>query len=106
VCHKLLVWYIVLLFKEISIVYQRDGNGDKVNRVSGSASGLNWAKPLLNFVANNFLPVGNLIIYSSCYQKSPLKKRKKIPCKIFTCLRLSNVLVSSHLLISTLYMYV
>ncbi|XP_059462010.1 probable sodium/metabolite cotransporter BASS4, chloroplastic [Corylus avellana] len=36
---------------------QRDGNGDKVNQVSGSASGLNWAKPLLNFVANNFLPV-------------------------------------------------
>ncbi|XP_062173401.1 probable sodium/metabolite cotransporter BASS4, chloroplastic [Alnus glutinosa] len=36
---------------------ERDGNGDKLNRVSGSASGLKWAKPLLNFVANNFLPV-------------------------------------------------
>jgi hypothetical protein len=68
--YKLLI--ILLLFKEISIVYQRDGNGDKLNRVSGSASGLKWAKPLLNFVANNFLPVGNLIIYSPCYKKNVL----------------------------------
>lgn len=36
---------------------QRDGNGDKVDLVSGSVSRLNWAKPLLNFVANNFLPL-------------------------------------------------
>ncbi|KAB1225405.1 putative sodium/metabolite cotransporter BASS4, chloroplastic [Morella rubra] len=36
---------------------QRDGNGDKVERVSGSASGLSWTKPLLSFVENNFLPL-------------------------------------------------
>ncbi|KAK4593369.1 hypothetical protein RGQ29_017467 [Quercus rubra] len=36
---------------------QRDGNGDKVDRVSGSASGLSWAKPLLNFASKNFLPL-------------------------------------------------
>ncbi|KAK4593352.1 hypothetical protein RGQ29_017462 [Quercus rubra] len=35
----------------------RDGNGDKVDRVSGSASGLSWAKPLLNFASKNFLPL-------------------------------------------------
>ncbi|XP_050113494.1 probable sodium/metabolite cotransporter BASS4, chloroplastic isoform X5 [Malus sylvestris] len=32
---------------------QKDGNG--IKRHSGSVKGLNWAKPLSNFVANNFL---------------------------------------------------
>lgn len=40
-------------------MYQSDGNGDKVDRVSGSESGLSWTKPLLNFASNNFLPLGN-----------------------------------------------
>ena len=42
-------------------MHQRDGNGDKVDRVSGSASGLSWAKPLLNFASKNFLPLGNVM---------------------------------------------
>lgn len=39
---------------------QSDGNGDKVDRVSGSESGLSWTKPLLNFASNNFLPLALL----------------------------------------------
>ncbi|XP_048428619.1 probable sodium/metabolite cotransporter BASS4, chloroplastic isoform X3 [Pyrus x bretschneideri] len=36
---------------------QKDGNGNKAHRHSGSVKSLNWAKPLSNFVANNFLPL-------------------------------------------------
>ncbi|KAF5446293.1 hypothetical protein F2P56_031929 [Juglans regia] len=36
---------------------QGDGNGDKVDPVSGSSSGLGLVKPLLDFATNNFLPL-------------------------------------------------
>ncbi|KAK9912013.1 hypothetical protein M0R45_035887 [Rubus argutus] len=36
---------------------QIDGNGNKADKHSGSLKGSNWAKPLSNFVANNFLPL-------------------------------------------------
>ncbi|KAM5550662.1 putative sodium/metabolite cotransporter BASS4, chloroplastic [Rosa sericea] len=36
---------------------QVDGNGNKADKPSGSLKGLDWAKPLSNFVANNFLPL-------------------------------------------------
>ncbi|XP_024185458.2 probable sodium/metabolite cotransporter BASS4, chloroplastic isoform X2 [Rosa chinensis] len=36
---------------------QVDGNGNKADKHSGSLKGLDWAKPLSNFVANNFLPL-------------------------------------------------
>lgn len=44
---------------------QRDGDGDKAARVSGSTSGLSWTKPLFNFAADNFLPlalVGGVVL--------------------------------------------
>ncbi|KAL6223574.1 hypothetical protein ACLB2K_006959 [Fragaria x ananassa] len=34
-----------------------DGNGNKADKPSDSLEGLNWAKPLSNFAANNFLPI-------------------------------------------------
>ncbi|PQQ21971.1 putative sodium/metabolite cotransporter BASS4 chloroplastic [Prunus yedoensis var. nudiflora] len=36
---------------------QIDGDGKKARNHSGSVKGLSWAKPLSNFVANNFLPL-------------------------------------------------
>ncbi|CAN6697502.1 unnamed protein product [Malus baccata var. baccata] len=39
------------------MLFQKDGNGNKAHRHSGSVKSLNWAKPLSNFVANNFLPL-------------------------------------------------
>ncbi|CAB4299273.1 unnamed protein product [Prunus armeniaca] len=36
---------------------QIDGDGKKAHKDSGSVKGLSWAKPLSNFVANNFLPL-------------------------------------------------
>ncbi|KAL6289297.1 hypothetical protein ACE6H2_006807 [Prunus campanulata] len=36
---------------------QIDGDGKKAHNHSGSVKGLSWAKPLSNFVANNFLPL-------------------------------------------------
>ncbi|KAL6130253.1 hypothetical protein ACLB2K_068634 [Fragaria x ananassa] len=37
--------------------HQIDGNGNKADKPSDSLEGLNWAKPLSNFAANNFLPI-------------------------------------------------
>ncbi|KAK9901824.1 hypothetical protein M0R45_001940 [Rubus argutus] len=42
---------------------QIDGNGNKADKHSGSLKGSNWAKPLSNFVANNFLPLGDFTTF-------------------------------------------
>lgn len=43
------------------MLFQIDGNGNKADKHSGSLKDSNWAKPLSNFVANNFLPLGDFI---------------------------------------------
>lgn len=55
-CCELVVYYC--LSKYIFFAFQIDGNGNPPDRVSGSAKGLSWTKPLLSFAANNFLPLG------------------------------------------------
>lgn len=41
------------------MLLQKDGIGNRTGQVSGLAEQLTWAKPLLNFASNNFLPLGN-----------------------------------------------
>lgn len=50
--------------------FQIDGDGKKAHNDSGSVKGLSWAKPLSNFVANNFLPLGDFYVWLKvlCFQ--------------------------------------
>ncbi|KAL6125506.1 hypothetical protein ACLB2K_073569 [Fragaria x ananassa] len=43
--------------RRIPFRFPIDGNGNKADKPSDSLEGLNWAKPLSNFAANNFLPI-------------------------------------------------
>ncbi|KAL6129620.1 hypothetical protein ACLB2K_072970 [Fragaria x ananassa] len=43
--------------RSVRACHQIDGNGSKADKPSDSLEGLNWAKPLSNFAANNFLPI-------------------------------------------------
>lgn len=55
------IWGLSYYLKFNGVCFQIDGDGNQPARVSGSAKELFWAKPLLKFASDNFLPLGKNI---------------------------------------------